>query len=146
MLISICSSEFQFYKKLLCAVLLLKYSLLLACQCSPKQITYCREGKNPLKYSGNERIKKSTCIFLMHHRNNFTDYNVFVYYHYVCLFVCFLFWLAKPAHYKKATICNWQNCCDTVVLMWDTFEEQDNPCHSLSPPFKGVLYFLLFWP
>ena len=62
-------------------------TLLLACQCSPKQITYCREGKDPLKYSGNERIKKSTCIFLMHHRNNFTDYNVFAYY--VCLFVSF---------------------------------------------------------
>ena len=47
-------------------------TLLLACQCSPKQITYCREGKDPLKYSGNERIKKSTCIFLIHYRNNFT--------------------------------------------------------------------------
>ena len=39
--------------------------MLLACQCSPKQITYCREGKNPLKYSGNERIKKSTCIIIL---------------------------------------------------------------------------------
>ena len=117
--------------------------MLLACQCSPKQITYCREGKNPLKYSGNERIKKSTCIFLTHHRNNFTDYNVFVYYHYVCLFVClfpFSGWQNLPITKKLQYVTD-----KIVVTLLSSYgiplKNKKIQCHSLSPPFKGGAIF-----
>lgn len=59
-------------------------TLLLASQCSPKQITYCREGKDPLKYSGNERIKKYMYILNASQEQFYRLQCVCL----LCLFVC----------------------------------------------------------